>query len=402
MNRRFPFSLAAALLVLALVVPAPATAYVYLAPSQCPNGATWSSSNLPTDYYLNEEGCDDVSTFSDLKRAVEASFSAWETPCCSTFRADYAGKTAKSALDPASAENGEVVMSWREQNWPSQLGHPSKTLAFSNPQFKGCEIVSATTMFNGTAHTFSTGSSTTAHDIRDIATHEIGHVLGLGHTPRQQATMSAKYHTGMDELATDDTEGLCSLYGGGTCTCFNDSACFGTKRCIEGTCRKAPCDSDADCSGPKHCDTDSGQCVVPSCSTDGDCRSSYRCNRDGKCVPECTVCQPCSSRSDCGANAVCAQINDGGRCVTQCSADKSCPGNSECFAVTNQWGSRHHLCLNPGARSGDAEDLCPDSYTCSLDDDAPGETGTADATTGDGGLSDVCPSSGGAGASCPS
>jgi len=401
MNRlSVPLVSAALLWGLALLAPLEASAYMYLAPSHCPNGATWSPTNLPVDYRINEDGSDDISDFSTLKSEVEASFRAWESPCCSEFRADYAGETSTSAADSSGADSGEVVMSWREQNWPSQLGHPSKTLAFSNPRFRGCEIVSGTTLFNGTAHTFKSGDSGTGYAIGNVATHEVGHLLGLGHTPRQEATMSAKYHGSMAELSTDDKEGLCSLYGGGTCKCADDSACFGNTRCLEGTCQSAPCSVDADCSGPKRCDTDSGQCVVPSCSTDGDCQDNYRCNGDGKCVPECTICQSCESRSDCGANAVCAKIDGGGHCVTQCGANKRCPGDSRCFVVTDRGGSRYHLCLNPGADSGD-EAICPESYTCSFEDGPTDDAGRSDAGIGSDASGDTGRSADTSG-SCPS
>ena len=397
--------LAASLAALSLLVPTRADTYVYLAPSYCANGATWQPEDLPLAYYLNEDGSDDISDFSTLETTLQSAFDAWRSPCCSSFDSSYQGTTTKTALDGYQARNGKVVLSWREQNWPSQLGHPSKTLAITRPRYQGCEITSGTILFNGTAHTFSTSTSNGAYDLNNIATHEIGHLLGLGHTPRESATMSPKYHDSMDDLGSDDKAGICSLYGGGTCFCSKDSQCYGSKECVDGTCREAPCLSDEDCTGPKTCDTDSGKCVIPSCDSAEDCPDNYRCNRDGKCVPECTICQSCKERSDCGANAVCAQIDGAGRCVTPCGTDGTCPGNSECFVVPGRWGARYHLCLNPGADSGEASDICPASYTCSFDDAPSDDVGTTDAGSGDAGLADAGKSDGGpdtSSSSCPS
>jgi hypothetical protein len=69
----------------------------------------------------------------------------------------------------------------------------------------------------------SVGSCTDT-DIQNATTHEVGHLLGLAHTPEADATMFASAPAGETKkrtLAKDDTTGVCEIYpsGGPPATC---------------------------------------------------------------------------------------------------------------------------------------------------------------------------------------
>ncbi|XP_043725456.1 metalloendoproteinase 5-MMP-like [Telopea speciosissima] len=61
----------------------------------------------------------------------------------------------------------------------------------------------------------TTSTSTVAIDMESVAVHEIGHVLGLGHSSVEEAIMypSISARTRKTELATDDIQGIQELYG---------------------------------------------------------------------------------------------------------------------------------------------------------------------------------------------
>lgn len=395
--------IAAVVAVSFLSFPMLAEGYVYLAPHQCPAGATWSSSSLPVSYAIHREGCDDISDFSRLRGAIYDSFDAWNKPCCSNFSASYSGKTDKTALDSPRVRDADIVLSWRKEDWPSQLGHPSKTVAVARPRIDGCDIVDGAILFNDAYHQFSTTSRSDHRDVGVVATHEIGHLLGLGHSSDPEATMAPRYHSGMDTLEEDDRAGVCSLYDSAACPCSDDSDCSSRRTCVDGYCELSRCSDRSDCPDGTICSFSSGECITPSCTEDTDCPEGYECNADEHCVPECTVCKTCDSRTDCGPRGICAEIDGEDKCITQCDSSTSCPGDSKCFSVQSGTGNQYYLCLNPGADSGAVDDICPDSYTCTIDEPAGGDVaaGDTDATESDVGVdatSNACPSLGEA---CP-
>jgi MYXO-CTERM domain-containing protein len=328
-----------------------ASAYVYINASSCPNGSSWGSSNQPLSYYINENGSADVS-MSQLQTLTQDSFDEWGTPCCSTFSTTYQGTTT----DTARQNNGKVVLSWEENSWPTQMGNVNQTIAVTMTSvYNTCEIASAPILFNGVGFQFCTSGSGCT-DLQSIATHEIGHNLGLGHSQHSDATMYYAYQggSGARSLSQDDVNGVCSLYTG-SCNCSTNSDCGANQVCNGSQCEDAPCQSDNDCPGGQEC-ASSGDCEVPSCGSDADCADGYTCDSAGKCTSSCPVCRTCTTQEDCGANGFCTDVGGQNKCITTCGTNGSCPGDSTCYRYDD-----YYVCLNPDANT---VGVCPSSYTC--------------------------------------
>jgi hypothetical protein len=79
-------------------------------------------------------------------------------------------------------------------------------------------IVDADIIFNSRDHKFSTALETYHYDVRDVATHEVGHFLGLDHSPLPASTIFPYVEfqqTVHRSLAEDDVNGIRALYKSG-------------------------------------------------------------------------------------------------------------------------------------------------------------------------------------------
>ncbi len=362
--------LAAFTACIALVAaPQMAQAYEFIYNCSGGGGAAWSSANQPLTYYINSRGSDDTSfsSFTKLEGVIQDSFDVWSSPCSSNFQSTYGGSTSDTALNT----NNPVVLSWAEtrNEWPQQLGDPfggtiAVTLASAT---SACTMRSAPIIFNGIAITYTDQCNTNfcsggGTDLQSIATHEIGHMLGLAHSPIQSATMYFAYQggSGARTIATDDQNGVSALYPR-ACTCTQDSDCTDPdEQCIQGTCSEVPCMSNNDCDPGLECNLQTGDCEIPPCTSNADCGTGFTCD-NGTCRSQCPVCRDCTSSNECGGNAVCSDVGrPTGKCIVFCSQNGSCPGDAQCFQYSQQ-GQTYYLCLNPNVNQAG---ICPSNYTC--------------------------------------
>jgi hypothetical protein len=162
---------------------------------------------------------------------VRAAYQAWSTVQNSSFRYQDGGLTTAVGF----AFDGVNAITFGD---PTDLIDPpmncSGTLAIGGPWF-----TATTDTFNGRPYhkavegdiVFSDGWEdcrlyANPNNLAEVATHELGHVLGLGHSAEREATMYAFAH--LDGrgavIHPDDAAGLLSLYpanssgGGSTCT----------------------------------------------------------------------------------------------------------------------------------------------------------------------------------------
>lgn len=311
----------------------------------------WSDSDLPNAFHINNGGYSGLG-FNTIVSVMRDSFAEWGAPCCSRYTSTYAGTTTRTG--EATSDNQNTI-SFIEDSWPGLLGNVNQTIAVTQPRiWDNCEMVSADMVFNGVGFTFSTSGNFNATDVQSIATHEAGHWIGLDHSPITSATMYYAYQggTGARSLHSDDEQGVCFLYGGGTCGCSTDNDCNGTQECVGGNCVDPRCNNNSDCDAGQVCNTASGVCEQAPCSSDNQCPGNQVC-RSGECATAnntsgCSICEACDTADDCGGSSyVCAGI-----CTAACAGDDDCPGDSACLPVRDpQTNDVFNLCLNPNAGS---------------------------------------------------
>jgi Matrixin len=166
-------------------------------------GAKWS--NTPVPYVVNADNLDLAQAAATA--AVRAGADVWANQTIAAFSFFYNGSSTLTAntMDGTNlvlfrnAPNGNAIAT--TYYWYNSTGFVDADIVFWDGGFQ---------FFAGT-----TGCSSGFY-IEDIAAHEFGHALGLGHTSVQSATMfpSVSFCNQSNRtLDPDDIDGILSLYG---------------------------------------------------------------------------------------------------------------------------------------------------------------------------------------------
>jgi hypothetical protein len=166
------------------------------------SGPTWASSPVP--YYVNPTNLDLPSAVVPPALAVGAD--AWSVQTSASFKFQYAGASTLTT----NTNDGVNVVMFRNASSGSAI---ATTYWWSS----GSHIIDADIVFWDGGFTFFTGSSGCSGGfyIEDIAAHEFGHALGLGHSTVTSATMYpsvSSCSTGNRTLDPDDIAGVQALY----------------------------------------------------------------------------------------------------------------------------------------------------------------------------------------------
>ncbi|MBK6797613.1 MAG: matrixin family metalloprotease [Acidobacteria bacterium] len=173
-------------------------------------------SNGRITYNINSAGSDNL-PFSDVENAIMASFQTWEDVPTSSVAFARGPNTSSTS----TAYDGQLQIFWIEDSTSTIDGlNLAGVLAISRltnytSGLRTGEILDASLIFNGKEFNWSVNGATNSADIQDIATHEIGHIIGLGHSPIGGATMFPRSLIGsklVRSLAEDDRIAVSAAY----------------------------------------------------------------------------------------------------------------------------------------------------------------------------------------------
>ncbi len=230
------------LLVAALMLAAPLWAYV-TSRSLSNTGTVvqqrWKSA-VSIPYRINPTKGANVTGSGDQSAIFRASFASWQALTTATI--SFAeGATTAATVKPGFDQVNLITSNITASDYASSaLG---LTIVYSFDQggvvdefgraidFPG-QIVEADIMFNPSTQ-FSIDAATPANriDLQSVATHEIGHFLGLDHTSLLSSVMFPTLTDGASyarTLSADDIAGISTIY---------PSASFATKGSLTGTVR---------------------------------------------------------------------------------------------------------------------------------------------------------------------
>jgi Matrixin len=165
-------------------------------------GYTWAQPVVP--YYINPANLD-LPT-SAIEPAIRAGADAWRLQSGASFAFAFAGYSAQTT----NTNDGINLIMFRN-------AASGSAIATTYTWFSGTRMIEADMVFWDGGFQFFTGSSGCSNGfyIEDVATHEFGHALGLGHSTVGSATMYPSISTCSQQsrsLDPDDIAAVLSLY----------------------------------------------------------------------------------------------------------------------------------------------------------------------------------------------
>ena len=194
---------------------------------------TTDESGCPTDgmklfwptrcvsYAMNKLGTQDLDP-GDTRAMIKKAFQSWtDVPCAGggaasiTFQERDPVECKKSEYNKAGA-NLNVIF-FQDDNWTYRGidGTLAKTSVTYNDQTG--EIYDADIEVNAANNTVTITDNPVKveYDLQAILTHEVGHFIGIAHSPKRSAVMFSSYTPGSTSqrtLTDDDVAAVCAIY----------------------------------------------------------------------------------------------------------------------------------------------------------------------------------------------
>ncbi len=227
LSRPLLFSVLLTLLAAALLAGVPAFSYLPDFTTPGPQMDHWDFSAFPVTWNLNPSTGSNISGSRNVRDVMTAAFNTWTgAPNAVVMVNQGADSTVSSESSSANQNINLICFVCTDADFTKDsqtLAVTITTMANAAGQTSGSrvatfvgQILKADILFNpGT--TFSTDSgacappSSTCQDLQTVATHEIGHFLGLDHSAVVRAVMFPAAST-IQTLSYDDVAGLSLLY----------------------------------------------------------------------------------------------------------------------------------------------------------------------------------------------
>jgi len=307
---------------------------------------------LPMKFNIHQAAANGLSAAA-TQAAVRAAYKAWVDVSCSYYDASDQGVVNN---EWGNENDGINTNTW-VSGWPANMGNSALGVTQTIFDPYAGKIRDADTLYNPN-YKWGNDGDFYAIDAQSVATHEIGHQLGLDHTPISSATMyfsSGQGDTSPRSLHSDDINGVCHLYPSGTTPppeCTQPSDCSPMEDCVNNKCVAAGKKGyGSPCQSPEHCDT--GLCLQSA----GETFCSQQC--DNQSCPNGDQCLSVSGGTG-GITKACLP-NSGQQGTVKlgepCQRDPDCISET-CVSVPG----KGYLC-SQACTLGDAA-ACPDGYRC--------------------------------------
>lgn len=237
--------LAGILTVVTLAAASPLRAYVIsslISTSGTIVPTKWESSSFPLTWQMNPTvGSNVTGTDRTQAQVFAASFASWQALATASVSFTQGANISASAQTPTFDKVNSISTNPADATTiPVGVLALTQTYAFSSTgvdtfgrivDFPG-QILEADIWFSGT-QPFSTNNAAVAGrvDLQAVTTHEIGHFLGLDHSPLLSATMFPSVGPGIIYPRTQSADDIAAM------SLLYPSALFASKGSISGTIR---------------------------------------------------------------------------------------------------------------------------------------------------------------------
>lgn len=278
----------------------PGTAWTsYLTPA-----ATWRAEDLPVGIAFAGSGPPGVEV--DLAALLDVSARPWSLPACTAAGFAVAPTRALTGSEANDGKN-DVIVHFTDWSPPLATGAAGHTVLYT----LGGRVVEADVHLNARDFEFAVGAVAGKIDLQAILTHELGHVLGVGHSAETRATMNPGLPSGIAarSLERDDVDAACALYPAPTAGARGcaESACPAPWTCVGFTCER-----------PGEEGVAGGPCALEArpCEGAGDSAACVATTVGPRCARPCTG----DGGDRCGVGMICVDTADGAFCLPEGAA----------------------------------------------------------------------------------